>query len=399
MKTGRAAETMTVLLIFGGLGMAFGQGSLTPTRAPAPSMKTLTELNAAITAVSDAVEAVEARIDLATVDASSGYTHLITTSGSYYLSSNLAVTETNGVYIAAPDVTLDLNGFKISRASGAGGYGVYISVGADRATVKNGSVVGFANGIYISSSYPNYVYGCRFEKLTVSGCSEYGIKAGTSSQIINCCAHHNAGVGIYAYIGSIISRCISHENGSYAGISASQNSLVEHCIVSSHKGVGSASSGISVSYASTVQNYQIRLSSNTNTTSTASTGRGIYASSGSVVKGCVVSDNQGDGIAVYSGNCLVEGNNCKSNGRGYYEGDAAGIHVLYNYYNTGGNRIVDNNVTSNNRGIEVDSSGNFVAKNTAHSNSGGNYDIVGGNDVGTIQTSLVGAGSWDNFSF
>jgi len=145
-------------------GHIFAQGSLTPPGAPAATMKTL--------------EQVEPRIDLATLSGDANSEVVITNSGSYYLSANLEVGKSKGIYIAATDVTLDLNGFKISRSSGSGGHGIHIAGGMDRATVRNGNLVGFSSGIYTYITLTGYAKGCLFEKLAVSGCSSYGIWGG-----------------------------------------------------------------------------------------------------------------------------------------------------------------------------------------------------------------------------
>ena len=76
-----------------------------------------------------------------------------------------------------------------------------------------------------------------------------------------------------------------------------------------------------------------------------------------------------------SSDCRIIGNTCSGNGLG---GNAAGIHIT-----DSDNRIEGNNVTVNDRGIDVDDFGNIIIKNTARGNTT-NYSIVSGNDYGEI---------------
>src|SRR3982751_6295714 len=98
---------------------AFSQGSLTPPGPPAPSMKKLDEIEPRTN-----LQATPAPAGVDTANAN--YHFIINQPGSYYLSANLGVTKANGIQINVEGVTLDLNGFAISRASGTGGHGIEI---------------------------------------------------------------------------------------------------------------------------------------------------------------------------------------------------------------------------------------------------------------------------------
>lgn len=90
-------------------------------------------------------------INQSTVMAAGGFPYTISQPGSYKLSGNLqSPTGSNGIIIAASNVTLDLNGFTISGSS-AGPFigGVLLSArNAPKATtVRNGTING--NGIFV----------------------------------------------------------------------------------------------------------------------------------------------------------------------------------------------------------------------------------------------------------
>src|SRR5688572_29539132 len=87
-------------------------GSLTPPGAPAPTMKTLDQ--------------VEARKPIGPATAPVA----ISTPGSYYLAGDIVISNTQGgINITSGDVTLDLNGFAIRKAPGSTS-GTAISVNA-----------------------------------------------------------------------------------------------------------------------------------------------------------------------------------------------------------------------------------------------------------------------------
>jgi parallel beta-helix repeat protein len=101
---------------------------------------------------------------------------------------------------------------------------------------------------------------------------------------------------------------------------------------------------------------------------------GIQVGDGSTVKKCTARRNSGDGILV-STNCVVSGNACQGTGTGDLA-DTAGIRATGS-----GNRIEANHITDNDRGIDVDASGNLIIRNSASGNTA-DYDIAAGNTSG-----------------
>ena len=168
------------------VGATFGQGPLTPSGAPAPTMKTLNELDTSI-------KQVAGRIPIS----HPGY--IITEPGSYYLTTNL-VTTTNqrGITINTSNVTVDLNGFSILGA-GASGSGILMNY-RDNVTIKNGTI----RDCYYSAIYAPNSKRCTFENLKIlnnsraSGSSS-GIYAGRNSKIVNNQILDNGGYGLRIY--------------------------------------------------------------------------------------------------------------------------------------------------------------------------------------------------------
>src|SRR5438445_10077681 len=83
------------------LQLALAQGPLTPPGAPAPTMKTLDQI--------------EPRTPISSVP------FTISQAGSYYLTKNLTGTASqDGITIAADNVTLDLMGFSLNGIASSG---------------------------------------------------------------------------------------------------------------------------------------------------------------------------------------------------------------------------------------------------------------------------------------
>src|SRR6267142_7145346 len=96
------------VFVIAALATLFAQGALTPPGAPAPTMKTLAQI--------------EPRTPISAP-------LVITQPGSYYLTTNLSVTSGDAIIINTNQVTLDLNGFTISStAPSVSGYGIALAV-------------------------------------------------------------------------------------------------------------------------------------------------------------------------------------------------------------------------------------------------------------------------------
>ena len=183
------------------------QGSLTPPGAPAPTMKTLAQ--------------VEPRVPIS----SAPFT--ISQPGSYYLTTNLTVSGGDAITIATNGVTLDLNGFAIaSTANPASGTAVLINAGLRNITILNGNIqggvtnsgsdvfsgTGFGYEIFHSGSVPQNV---RVSGVSVSGCRFDGTNVGAdeSTVVENCVVRTMGGVGIWA---NTIRGCVALDCGSTA---------------------------------------------------------------------------------------------------------------------------------------------------------------------------------------
>jgi len=136
---------------FGG-STVFAQGSLTPPGAPGPLFKTLSQ--------------VEPRTPISAPT-------VISNSGSYYMTTNIVVTNgnTTAINITANDVTVDLNGFSlVCTATNGSGDGVNIG-GVNNVWIRNGSIVSFANGVRLLTQ----ARGIRIEDMYLARSRENGI--------------------------------------------------------------------------------------------------------------------------------------------------------------------------------------------------------------------------------
>jgi hypothetical protein len=179
------------------LRSSFGQGALTPPGAPAPTFKTLQQ--------------VEPRTPISSAPLT------ISSPGSYYLTTNLTVATSNAITIVANNVTLDLSGFVITSTSLTPAGAAIVIMGSTNVTIFNGSIssgVTETGGIYSGRGFDSgIIWGVdanntntfgqpvnvRVSDVSVSGCMTYGILIGGLSTIVDSCSVHTVGgYGIYA---------------------------------------------------------------------------------------------------------------------------------------------------------------------------------------------------------
>jgi hypothetical protein len=423
---------------------AFAQGNIAPATAPSvPIMKTLQQIEPRI----DLKVLYDQNHDAVSDDAN--YEIVITEPGSYYLSSNMGpapspaampVTRSNAIKISAAGVTLDLNGFEISRSSGTGGTG--ISVLAIRCAIRNGTITGFGSGIGASLVGNS---SSSISHVSVAGCSGYGIGVGNGWLIESCGAssnktgisgglgctirdctatsngltgffdygifaapnstiesssvyQQNGGFGIYAQSGCTIANCTVGSGTMNAGIYGDSGSTITRCTVNDVTSAVANSGGILLNGAGNITGCTVRNAQNTNGTPGGVTGYGIAVNNTGVVKACTAQGNKGDGIRGIN-NCLITENLCTDNGSGT---NCGGIHVTGS-----GNRIESNNLVGNNaNGVLVDAGGNLIIKNSSRGGSAA-FTIATGNSKGeeinvynaAATTTITSSNSWANFLY
>lgn len=400
MLAGVAGITAGALLTRG-----VSAGPLNPPTGPIESTgKTLTEVEPRI-AIND---------DNTPGDSSGRYA--ITQPGSYYLTSDvMGASGRSGIVIRASNVTIDLNGYSLIGVPGAG-TGIITASGAPRNnyTIRNGSVIGWpSGGINILFGFGNSI-GSLLENLNVISNGGIGIRGNACSIVRGCVVTGNGGTGIIVGADSSVSRC-SVRNNTGSGILVSDNSLIRDCVATNNPGSGG--NGISGGFNCVISNCAARqcgspgnagISALTGTiqdcTATENIGNGltvvlgtirscfarsnggsgIIIGEGASAIGCSVRQNAAHGILAQDGALLLE-NCCEGNGTGASGTAGAGIRML-----GARGRIEGNNVSSNGRGILVEGTNNYIARNTC-SNNTLNWSVAANNACLVVAATLAGA--------
>ena len=248
-----------------------------------------------------------------------GYPVTITSAGSYRLTGNLSFQSGSGsqsedmISITAPDVQLDLAGFRISCRA--------LQVGA----VCTGS----ADGIVSTARGTTVVGG------SVVGMSGDGVDLDEDGRIVDVTVLDNGQLGVFSGPGTVVERVIARGNG-FAGILVGSSSTVQNSVANENR------DGIGIGARSVARG----------NTASENEGVGFSALSGSSLIGNSASGNGDDGFSLPESQLgtttpggLVKGNTANDNG-GFGFDDSLGQSGVPQQ-NWG---LIDNVAKGNNRG-------------------------------------------------
>jgi hypothetical protein len=215
-----------------------------------------------------------------------------------------------------------------------------------------------------------------------------GIAGAQNCSVIGCIAVANYGAGIYTLNGCCIKDSVANTNGygslySSFAIWTGDASTIIGCTANGNFGDGvDAGNGCTIKDSTADLNAYEGFSVYNDCTVIGCTAwtnnyNGFFVVSECNVINCNACANNGNGIvAGYS--CLIKDNTTASNSR-YVPNGGAGIFTLYS-----GCRIEGNNSNSDENGIEVEGTENFIIGNTVRDAFTDNYNIYSGNMVGTV---------------
>lgn len=320
-----------------------------------------------------------------------------------------SATGTNGITVNADNVTIDLAGHTLVGTGSGTGCGIYQPTTNRNLKVFNGSLVnwgGNGSGINVgqfalltdlhASANDVGFYARQGSVLTrclASSNTDNGFTLTAYGTVLNCQSLNNLGSGFFLGDGGVIRDCLAAANTN-RGISVGDGNTLSGCVADSNAGTGfwighactlsdcSARYNRADGFHSTDANFANCIAvgnlghgfnSDGGTMSHCSAvvnlSQGIYLGGVGTIQSCTASGNDDDGIYVNTG-ARVSG--CAANVNGL-NGNGSGIHIF------GHDNLIEDNVAyGSDRGFEVDSAGNFLARNKASGNST-NWVVAAGN--------------------
>jgi len=346
----RLAPALALGLIAHSTPLLLGQGALTPPGAPAPTLKTLTQ--------------VEPRADVQKLAGDASNLFIINQPGSYYLTTNInGAVGKSGILIQASNVVLDLNGFALIGVGGAL-KGIIVSGSQVNVAVRNGTVQNWpGDGVDLSP-----VIGSAISDLLVFGNTGIGISTGDTGLVNACTSRQNGGDNIRTGSQAVITKCSAIQSTLGNGINTGGYSLISQCLANFNNQHG----------IRCIQRCHVSDCIATNNSQS-----GVQINVAGTVERTFCNQNAVCGILSDAGGFVdILNNNSSGNG------GSAGAGIRVN--NAGANRIEGNNVGQNFIGIDVLSGRNVIFRNVAIANTT-DYNIVGGNTHGPI-INAIGAG-------
>lgn len=250
----------------------------------------------------------------------------ISTSGSYYLTKDLASSST-GIFINANDVTIDFCGFIIvGPGTEINCFGTRMN-GRSNVEIRNGTIRAFGYGIYESS---NESRNLRILDMRVLYCKGSGIQLYGQAHLVRGCTSAYNGIngsgsavfGIGGFSRSTITNNTVYGNAtssssSFYGISCGEGSIVtDNNVTENGMSATAGVSGINAGYGCMISGNTV--CSNGNSTPGASQNiYGIIVASGSTVVRNTVYQNglssAGNCCGIYAISCMVDQNTAISN--------------------------------------------------------------------------------------
>jgi len=335
----RLGAALLLLRLSAEFSTALAQGSLTPPGAPAPTMKSLDQI--------------EPRTPITSVP------FTIASPGSYYVTTNLTgASGLSGVTISNNNVTLDLNGFALLGVPGSL-YAVALANSQTNVIVRNGTMSGWRMGVHETSGNSRNLV---LDGLAIFGSATDGILLDSAATVRNCVCSSNAAIGI-SVTGGELTDCTAAYNVN-SGIELNAGGIVRGCW-----------SGYNGNY-------------------------GIEVSSG-IVSGCWAQNNAWSGIQVPGQGSAVIGNTCLDNNTSA-SASYAGIQLESSGNRIEGNTVsgsghagisVDTLYTGN---IIIK---NSVSGNGANNYSFNSSQVVGPLITNTVSGIITNLNPWANLSF